>query len=303
MRTYTICFITLFGLVSCQKDIKQNIIDDDKDSITEITYTSDPEDVLSNKNTETLLDHLEGKQSELKTKLQSIKNKEEGDLLFSEYLKSFSTIIDSLNSSEASTLKNYGTWNEKNKPDSILLKEKRFKQLGMFIRNIDSNYYDIKLIPGFYQKLFHQKVSNELKDYLKLVGQQNQLNYDIQMQKKSFNISNYRTLALDWENYMRKYPNSVYKDRIGKWYQEIMIKYLFGDKNNKTFDPVSKKFNENIEQEYILLMKKHPKSKTAEITKAFMKYFYANEQVSNAKKFYQELQTRTIDEITTKINS
>lgn len=303
MRTYTICFITLFGLVSCQKDIKQNTIDDDKDSITEITYTSDPEDVLSNKNTETLLDHLEDKQSELKTKLQSIKNKEEGDLLFSEYLKSFSTIIDSLNSSEASTLKNYGTWNEKNKPDSILLKEKRFKQLGMFIRNIDSNYYDIKLIPGFYQKFFHQKVSNELKDYLKLVGKQNQLNYDIQMQKKSFNISNYRTLALDWENYMRKYPNSVYKDRIGKWYQEIMIKYLFGDKNNKTFDPVSKKFNKNIEQEYILLMKKHPKSKTSEITKAFMKYFYANEQVSNAKKFYQELQTRTIDEITTKINS
>lgn len=302
MRTYTLCFISLFGLISCQKEVKQSTQNSRKDSITEITYSTDPKDVLANKNTETLLDHLEEKQQELKNKLKTVNNKQDGDVLFTEYLKSFSTIIDSLNSTEYNTLQLYGNWNEANKPDSILVKEKRFKKLGMFIRNIDSNYYDIKLIPGFYQKMFKNKVSNELKDYLKLVAEYNQLNYDVQMKKTSFDLIKYRTLALDWENYMRKYPNSIYKDRIAKLYQEIMIKYLFGDKNLKTFDPVSKKFNSNIEQEYILLMKSYPKSKTAQITKDFMKYFYANDQVSNAKKFYQELQLRTIDVITNKIN-
>lgn len=302
MRTYTLCIIGLFSLISCRKEIENNNLNTNKDSITEITYSTDPDDALSNKDTEKLLDHLESKQLELKEKLKNIKNKEEGDLLFTEYQKSFSVIIDSLNSSESITLKQYESWSTDNKPDSILVKEKRFKKLGVFIRNIDSNYYDLKFIPGFYKNIFSNKVSNELKDYLTLVGKSNQLNYDVQMNIKKFSLIDYRNIALDWENYLRKYPNTTNKEKILKGYKEVMMKYLFGDKNNKTFDPVSKKFNENIEQEYILLLKQQPKTKTCEITREFMKYFYANDQVSNAKKFYKDLQVRVNDDITRKFS-
>ena len=72
MRQYTICFMSLFALLSCQKDVKQNNNSNTEDSITEITYSTDPQDVLANKNTETLLDHLEAKQSELKEKLEEL---------------------------------------------------------------------------------------------------------------------------------------------------------------------------------------------------------------------------------------
>lgn len=301
MRTYTLCLISLFGLFSCQKEVN-NAQESNEDTITEITYSSDPEDALANKDTEMLLDHLEKKQKELQSRLKEVKSKEEGDALFSEYLKSFSTIIDSLNSSEASTLKLYSTWTSSEKPDSILHKERRFHNLGIFIRNIDSNYYDIKLVPGYYYSIFKNKVSPELQDYLILVAKSNRLSYDIQMNIEKFDLSKYRDIALDWENYLQKHPKTIYKDRIVKLYHEVMMKYLFGDKNNKTFDLVSNKFNDNVEQEYILLVKKYPKSITAEITKEFMKYFYANDQVSSAKKFYRELQTRTTDEISSKFN-
>lgn len=297
MRSYSLYILSLIGLASCKKEHDTNLTTSEQDSIREITYSTDPEDVLANKSTETLLDHLESKQQELQLKLKTVKNKQEGDLLFNEYQKSFATIVDSLNSSESLTLKQYGNWSTDSKPDSVFVKEKRLKKLGIFIRNIDSNYYDIKMVPGFYHKLFKNKVSYELQDYLSLVAKSNQLNFDVQMNVKQFDITKYRDIALAWETYLKKYPKSSQKEKVNRFYQEVMMTYLFGFKNNKTFEPVSKKIDPQIEQEYIVLMKKYPKSKTAEITKEFMKFFYANDQVQNSNNFYKDLQNRTKEEI------
>lgn len=302
MRVSKYYLIILFCAFSCQKKSPSTVEQDPQDTITEITYSSDPDYALQNESTESLLDHLESQQKELKTKLKSVNNRKDADLLFLQYQKKFAILVDSLNSTESEVLNMYGQWTENTKPDSIVVREKRFKQLGMFIRNIDSNYYDIKFLPGFYHKIFKNKASHDLREYLSLIGKNNQLNYDIQMNIKTFDVKDYRELAIEWENYMRKYPKSEYQDKVYTAYEEVMMKYLFGNKKNKTFDEVSKRFNEQIEQEYIGMIKKYPKTKTAHITKEFMKFFYINDSQTRSSLFYKDLRNKAKEEITKALN-
>lgn len=297
MRKYSLVLVAVLGIWSCKNEKKAPKIGDDND-ITEITYTTDPSNELLNKNTDALLDIIETKQGELKQKLSKIKTKEEGDALFSEYYKSFSSIMDSLNIAESSTLKNYAKWSDNQKPDSVLLKEKRFTELDIFVKHRDSNHFELKFTPGYYHRLFKNKVSNDLQDYLELIGNTNRLNYNIQIKNQEYSMVEYRKIALQWEDYLLKHKNSPQKEVALRYYQEVIKNYLFGRIYKSNVDWETKKLTTIAEPELMKFIKDQPKTQTAKITKEFLQFFYSTQQTTSNKDFYKRINELVSEQIT-----
>src|SRR5690554_7034993 len=92
--------------ISCEK--KKDLLNTNvnKDTITEIIYTNDPDYVISNINAQELIEQLESEQNALKEKLQKATRKE-AEALYLDYYKKLSVIVDSINTAEINTLKLY----------------------------------------------------------------------------------------------------------------------------------------------------------------------------------------------------
>lgn len=288
MQKYSLYLITFLSLWGCEKFNQKNNTTDDN-GLTEIFFPTDPANELLNKNTDALLDLIETKQGEVKQQLSKLNTKEEGDLLFSEYYKTLSSIMDSLNATEASTLKNYSKWSENQKPDSILVKEKRFKKLDIFVKHKDSNYFELKFTPGYYHKTFKNKVSRNLQDYLELMGKTNRLNYEIQMKKQEYSQIEFRKITLLWEDYLIKHKNSPNKEIALKYYTESIRRYLFGGPSVSNIDWETKKITANAEPELMKFIKEQPNTQTAKITKDFLQFFYSTQQTTTTKDFYKSI--------------
>src|SRR5690606_41140662 len=96
MRVSKYYLIILFCAFSCQKQSPSSVEQDPQDTITDITYSSDPNYVLANESTESILDQLETQQKELQTTLRKVNNRKDADLLFLQYQKKFAILVDSL---------------------------------------------------------------------------------------------------------------------------------------------------------------------------------------------------------------
>jgi len=77
--------------------------------------------------------------------------------------------------------------------------------------------------------------------------------------------------------------------------------YLFGTSSKPAFEVSNKKLYVENEQEYITFVKKNPKLISAEITKSFLKHFYANDKNFTAEVFYLDLKDFTKKEISERL--
>lgn len=196
--------------ISCQKEKGSLNIDSEKDTITEVIYSNDPDYVLSNKNAQELVEHLESEQNTLKQKLKKA-NKKEAEALYLDYYKRLGTIVDSINTAEVNTLKSYHEFKE-NKPDSILRKENTYNKVNLYFRKIDSNHYDFRIKPGYYYKLFQNKVSREYQEYMKLRYDEHKLVYDSQINNKKVSLEEQRDLIIKWEKFITTYKDFKFID-------------------------------------------------------------------------------------------
>jgi len=285
--------------ISCQKEKGSLNIDSEKDTITEVIYSNDPDYVLSNKNAQELVEHLESEQNTLKQKLKKA-NKKEAEALYLDYYKRLGTIVDSINTAEVNTLKSYHEFKE-NKPDSILRKENTYNKVNLYFRKIDSNHYDFRIKPGYYYKLFQNKVSREYQEYMKLRYDEHKLVYDSQINNKKISLEEQRDLIIKWEKFITTYKDFKFIDYAKKSFTDNLTTYLFGTSTQPTFEVTTKKLYVENEQEYIYFVKKNPKLISAEITKAFLKHFYENDKNFTAEEFYVDLRDFTKKTITDKI--
>ncbi len=285
--------------ISCQKEKGSLNIDSEKDTITEVIYSNDPDYVLSNKNAQELVEHLESEQNTLKQKLKKA-NKKEAEALYLDYYKRLGTIVDSINTAEVNTLKSYHEFKE-NKPDSILRKENTYNKVNLYFRKIDSNHYDFRIKPGYYYKLFQNKVSREYQEYMKLRYDEHKLVYDSQINNKKVSLEEQRDLIIKWEKFITTYKDFKFIDYAKKSFTDNLTTYLFGTSTQPTFEVTTKKLYVENEQEYIYFVKKNPKLISAEITKAFLKHFYENDKNFTAEEFYVDLRDFTKKTITDKI--
>ncbi|KAA5535254.1 MAG: hypothetical protein RSF68_07845 [Myroides sp.] len=285
--------------VSCNKEKTSVPNDSNSDTITEILYSSDPDYVLSNKNAQELVEHLESEQKDLKRKLKKA-NKKEAEALFIDYYKRLTVIVDSINMAETNTLKTYHKLgNEKH--DTILRKENTYDKVGLYFRKIDSTTYDFKIKPGYFYNLFHKKITREYEEYLKLRFAEHKLLYDSQFNNEKVSLEQQRNLIISWEKFIVKNKDFKFIDYAKKSYTDALMMYLFGTSSKPAFEVSNKKLYVENEQEYITFVKKNPKLISAEITKSFLKHFYANDKNFTAEVFYLDLKDFTKKEISERL--
>lgn len=285
--------------ISCNKEKTSVSNDSNLDTITEILYSSDPDYVLSNKNAQELVEHLENEQKDLKRKLRKA-NKKEAEALFIDYYKRLTVIVDSINMAETNTLKTYHKLgNEKH--DTILRKENTYDKVGLYFRKIDSTTYDFKIKPGYFYNLFHKKITREYEEYLKLRYAEHKLLYDSQFNNEKITLEQQRNLIISWEKFILKNKDFKFIDYAKKSYTDALMMYLFGTSTKPAFEVSNKKLYVENEQEYITFVKKNPKLISAEITKAFLKHFYANDRNFTAEVFYLDLKDFTKKEISQRL--
>lgn len=269
------------------------------DTITEIHYSTDPDYALANKNAQELVIHLENEQKDLKQKLKKA-NKKEAEALFIDYYKKLTVIVDSISMAETNTLANYHKLG-KIKHDTILRKELVYDKLGLYFRKVDSTKYDFKIKPGYFYNLFHNKISNEYEEYLKLRFKEHKFLYDLQFKNDKISLQNLRELIVNWEKFIVNHKDFKFIDLAKKSYADNLTMYLFGTVENPTFEITTKKLFVENEQEYISFVKKNPKLISADITKTFLKHFYVNDKNFTAEEFYLDLKEFTKNEIAEKI--
>lgn len=285
--------------VSCNKEKTSVPNDSNSDTITEILYSSDPDYVLSNKNAQELVEHLESEQKDLKRKLKKA-NKKEAEALFIDYYKRLTVIVDSINMAETNTLKTYHKLgNEKH--DTILRKENTYDKVGLYFRKIDSTTYDFKIKPGYFYNLFHKKITREYEEYLKLRFAEHKLLYDSQFNNEKVSLEQQRNLIISWEKFIVKNKDFKFIDYAKKSYTDALMMYLFGTSSKPAFEVSNKKLYVENEQEYITFVKRNPKLISAEITKSFLKHFYANDKNFTAEVFYLDLKDFTKKEISERL--
>lgn len=285
--------------VSCNKEKTSVSNDSNLDTITEILYSSDPDYVLSNKNAQELVEHLENEQKDLKRKLRKA-NKKEAEALFIDYYKRLTVIVDSINMAETNTLKTYHKLGNQ-KHDTILRKENTYDKVGLYFRKIDSTTYDFKIKPGYFYNLFHKKITREYEEYLKLRYAEHKLLYDAQFNKEKITLEQQRNLIISWEKFILKNKDFKFIDYAKKSYTDAIMMYLFGTASKPAFEVSNKKLYVENEQEYITFVKKNPKLISAEITKSFLKHFYANDKNFTAEVFYLDLKDFTKKEISERL--
>lgn len=281
--------------ISCRKENSVLPNNETNDTITEIQYTNNPDYVLSNKNAQELIVHLENEQNDLKRKLKKASQKK-AEALYIDYYKRLTTIVDSLNLAEINTLNTYHEMGA-SKHDTILRKENTYNKLGLYFRKVDSTTYDFRIKPGFFYNLFHNKTSKEFEEYLRLRYVEHKLLYDLQTKNEKITLENQRNLIISWEKFITTHKNFKFIDYAKKSYSDNMMLYLFGTPAKPTFEISSKKLYVENEQEYISFVKKNPKLISVEITKAFLKHFYVNDKNFTSEKFYIDLKEFTKKEI------
>ena len=285
--------------VSCNKEKTSVSNDSNLDTITELLYSSDPDYVLSNKNAQELVEHLENEQKDLKRKLRKA-NKKEAEALFIDYYKRLTVIVDSINMAETNTLKTYHKLGNQ-KHDTILRKENTYDKVGLYFRKIDSTTYDFKIKPGYFYNLFHKKITREYEEYLKLRYAEHKLLYDAQFNNQKITLEQQRNLIISWEKFIVKNKDFKFIDYAKKSYTDAIMMYLFGTASKPAFEVSNKKLYVENEQEYITFVKKNPKLISAEITKSFLKHFYANDKNFTAEVFYLDLKDFTKKEISERL--
>lgn len=279
--------VVSWAFISCNNERKIISNDANTDTITEVLYSTDPDYILSNKNAQELIEHLESEQKDLKQKLKKA-NKKEAEALFIDYYKRITIIVDSISIAESNTLKLYHELS-KLKHDTILRKENTYDKVGLYFRKIDSTKYDFRIKPGYFYNLFHNKITKEFEEYLKLRYAEHNLLYNAQFNNQKISLEDQRNLIISWEKFIVKNKDFKFIDLAKKSYTDNIMMYLFGTANKPAFDVTGKKIYVENEQEYISFVKKNPKLISADITKAFMKHFYANDRNFTAEVFYLEL--------------
>lgn len=280
--------------ISCNKENDSNLLIEEEISAEE-SISNSPSFILQNKKSQAIIKEIEKKQNQLKVKLKKAKSKE-ANKLYDEYSKSLNALIVDLDSNENSSLTIYNTWENAITPDSIKKKMDLYDKLNIKIVENNDGTYHLKYRTGFYYDLFKNKVSRDLKEYLKIAVEHRKkpvvVNGEI---NQSWSVISDRLIV--WENYLKKYPNSLYREEVKGKYLDLIQLYLHGSKKEKSYDLNSKKISPDIEQDYVNTIKKYGKTTTGILTKSFLDYFYTNDKNYTPEEFNKKLTEYTKLEI------
>lgn len=287
----------IFAVLSCKKNNEADTNTESQDTLTETAYSTHPDYALSNKNAQEYISILEKKQADLQKKLRKVRG-EEANSLLSEYHKILKNLVDSLNIAESNALKDYNSLLVKNElPDSIQKKVRLYEKLGIYFKQDPAtDTYLLDFRPGYFYEMFKNKVTPDVREFLQMRTEE-KLNPVLEHKEIIVSWQELRDRTLKWEQYVKKHPKTRFIDNARRAYSEHLTLYLFGTENQPTYEFSNKKLLPEIEQEFVSLIKKEPKTITAKTTKDFLDYFLTNNSNYKAQEFQAKLREYTKAEI------
>ncbi|MCW3465179.1 hypothetical protein [Chitinophaga nivalis] len=161
---------------------------------------------------------------------------------------------------------------------------------------IGEGYTDLRIVPAFYTYLFKTSLPADYTAYLQLQADEDTVLYSADAGILiPFNAVGKR--ALNWEQFLDTYPNSIFVGNARELYERYCYDYLFGQDNTSSFDRVedlSTLVPEN-KTEYLSFIQQHGQTKTGGIVKTFLT------AVTTYQSYYEL--SRDIRSLITKIHS
>lgn len=265
--------VCLFMLVSCKE--KTNTVEPLQED-TSIDNNATDISSKSQKSTEelkVLLSQFTAKKHGIQEKLKSL-TPEQANKLYESYLAENTDEVMNVQNHEGHLLEtnNYFSYfyNDKGEsitpPDSIALKKAMLDKAGLEFWEIGEGYTDIRTQADFYLLIFEKYVTNDYRDFIRINAEEDKVLYSADAGLAiSFNEVGKR--VLNWERFIRKYPNSKLLDRATEMYTNYQLNYLFGEDNTPTMEhPNTKLYPENI-TEFNSFISQNPDSFTTKLVK------------------------------------
>lgn len=195
----------------------------------------------------------------------------QNELLLSKILESELPILDKFYSDDPTDKKKIATLHTKLKKNNL-----EFDELG-------EGYVEITTISDFYSQLFSKYVTEDYKEYLYVISQENKTTY----QSDAGLIITFKELGeriIYWENFINKYPDSKLLPQVKEDLKGYRLDYILGLDNTPTIERAGNVdtpfiYPENI-AEFNRFNKKYPDSPTNTFIKIFREN-YKNDNIYN----------------------
>ena len=208
-----------------------------------------------------------------------ISSKEEANKIYNEYLETNHLIIGSINKEHSNLITN--VYNE---DSEYKLTEKEWKIANSFLKDYDLELIAtsegdamIREVPNFYYNIFKDYVTDDYREYLEIISQENEEPY---YEDGSLLVS-YDKITdrlLVWENFLKKYPNSDLGEKANFECNIYRMIYILGSDNAPTREGGWKNnelfyIPENNLKEFNRFIEKYPDSPTVELIKFYLENY------------------------------
>ena len=252
-----IVFIIVIFIVGCLFGYKKIHSDERKNEIIQMFN----KDLLNN--------FVESKKSVME-RLKTVKDKEEGNKIYTEYLVTNKLLLEKINEEHSILLENVFM-----KDTKYNFTPKEWNIANNFLKDYDLELLDmgegnaiIAQVPNFYYDIFKDYVTDDYKDYLELVTKEyNEPYFAIEEILVPHEKIADRILA--WEEFQKKYPNSDFMATADIEANVYRRAYILGAYNLHTREGGSEKpelyyIPDNILKEFNRFIQANPNSPTVE---------------------------------------
>lgn len=281
-KIYSLFIIITF--LSCN-DKKNNNIKENQTYIQTDTLSTIIDDNLNN-NEDDIYKKFHTEKENVIEKLKSI-SVSDANKLFLQYSKTNEEIISKINEKEQILLDKFYYEDAKSKSN--------IKELGNKLSNfqlryeeIGEGYVEIVTIPSFYFNIFKSYVTEDYKEYIFLISEENKKLYSADA-GLVITFTELGERIINWEAFISKYPKFELLDEVKTSLIHYRHDYIFGLDNTPTFErdfenqtednkKISYIYDEN-QKEFNRFIEKHPNSPTSKLIKLF---------IENHKKMQEE---------------
>lgn len=214
------------------------------------------------------------RKGEVQQQLESV-SPEEANALYEAYTKENAKALLTIEEAERHFLDNYYgyfyTNESREKPvhDSINQKINLLKKAGLEVWDIGEGMVEIRAIPEFYRDLFGNYVTEEYREFISMNAEEDKV---LWAADAGIGISweELGERVINWENFVRKYPDSKLADRAKANYRLYQYSYLFGMDNTPTYDYQANTLYPENAEEFNRFIKEYPESPTAKIAQQML---------------------------------
>ena len=282
--------LNLFLLTNCNKEEKKEENKNELQTEVQVTkeeLTEKEKEIIQKFDKESLEKFAENKKKIIE-KLKKATTKEEGNKIYQESLEDIDSLMDNLNSKHKNILEEDAI-----KEEDLQIMNKILKAYDLKVRyySEDEIFY-IYLVPSFFYDIFKDYVTDDDKEYFKIIAKENEEIYSV---NESIRIT-FKELGdriITWENFLKKYPNSDFNPYVEKICFLYRKDYILGREDTPTriggYDGKPYRIAQENMEEFNRFMKKYPDSPTVKVIDYFLENYENKNIFEEIKKELEKI--------------